>query len=213
MSGGIVFGENERFILPGDRPIDSVADGIAYIKVSDYFECGFSRFHDVVSEIKRKKLNSKIILDFRGSSAVDLKGAIEVIETFIGPGKVAYIKENKEDGVREKTMTGYPKENIKIGKIVCLADTDTNVPSEIIVLALKYHLFNFTTVGKQTTGNLECYRYFPSGIARLPYGFNWLSSSGVKITNTGITPAYEVVEDEPGRDLATEKAIELLNRE
>ncbi len=199
--------EKEKLVNPSITA-DIIADTqIGYIKIDKFSE----NLKDQVSEALRKLENQNItglIIDVRGNAGGYLTAAEDVASLFIEKGKTIYSLEangsriNYTDKTDEKR--NYP--------IVTIINGGSASASEILVAALK-DSYGASIVGTKSFGKGKVQQVVSlnNGDSVKYTSAKWLTPLGICIDGIGITPDYNVDnEEEVNTDFQLEKAIELL---
>ncbi len=161
--------------------------------------------------------SDKLILDLRGNPGGYLEAAIDMASWFLPSGKVVVREDfgsrNEEKVYRSK---GYDIFNDNLDFVI-LVDGGSASASEILAGALSEH-DKAILVGSQTFGKgsvQELVNITPDTSLKVTVA-RWLTPNGLSISQSGITPDYQVdrtIEDvKAGLDPQLEKAIEVLSQ-
>ncbi len=178
---------------------------IGYIKISSFTKNSPKQFKNILEELEKKGI-TKLIVDVRNNNGGYLDSAEEVISMFLKKGDVMYSVENKngKEKVLDKT-----KEEIDY-KIVVLINGASASSSEIFAAALRDNK-NAIIVGEKSfgKGRIQNTKELSDGSLIKYTRAKWYTPNGEYIDEVGITPNYEVT-NEDDKDLQYDKALELL---
>lgn len=189
---------------------------IAWIKMSKFSEDIFTKWDEIVKQIKNKKqiLGNNyggIILDLRNNPGGYLQASVVVASDFISKGVV--VKQQSTDGSVETYNVDTKRGSLLDDKLVVLVNGGSASASEILAGALKDYnrgkLIGIKTFGKGTVQQPED---FSDGSGLHVTIAKWLLPSGKNIHKEGILPDIEVKEstESANKDIQLEKAKEVL---
>jgi len=188
------------------------SDGIFVIKLYTFSGNSPTLFRNAIREFARAKTD-KLLLDLRGNPGGYLEAAISMASWFLPEGKVVVTEDYGEE--REPKVyrsRGYDVFSDAL-KFVILIDGGSASASEILAGAMQDHK-RAIVVGEKSYGKgsvQEVVQVTPDTLLKITVA-KWLTPSGAVITDTGLTPDYEVKEDEDeATDLQLERGVELLN--
>ena len=196
--------------------LDIEKDLVEIKTVSSYFSKNtLKQFKKEYESLKNFDNIESLIIDVRNNSGGYLSTAREISSLFLNKGDIVYQKVTDEE--TEKVVTNLNK--IIDIPVVVVVNESTASAAEIFVSALKENL-EVAIVGTKTFGKATIQK-----IKELSDGSfvkftvqSWLTSNGNNVNGIGITPDYEIVQDDnyynsPSleNDLQIQKAISLLN--
>lgn len=204
----------ERPVLPAPRG-RLLPDGTGYVKVP---EIDPHTSDDLRSELDslRRGGTQALILDLRGAGFGTPADGIKVAELFLKGGVITKLAGAKYP---EQVFSADPARSAWSLPMAVLVDTGTAGPAEVVAAAL-LDAGRAPVVGERTFGRAPLQKLVP-----LPEGgllvtvAKYSSPKGTAIHGRGVEPSVlvEAAEEEegapPGRDLALEKARELLKAE
>lgn len=221
-----------QILRPGVDPIDvqvvreriqapaatsrRLSEGPGYVKVPEFGARTADEVRDEVLALKRGGATS-LVLDLRDAAFGAPADGVATASVFLHSGVVAKITGRR---TAEQVLNADPKLTAWELPVVVLVDNGTAGPAEVVAAALKDA--GHTVVGQQTSGRAPVQKLVP-----LPEGAlvltvaRYVSPKGDVIHGRGIEPSVPVnpvMDDDeasaaPARDLALEKAIELLSAE
>jgi len=184
---------------------------IAYIHLLQFSEVMYKEWRKWVDQVVREKNNPQfagVILDLRNNPGGFLDGAVFVASEFIKKG-VVVVQENS-DGTRQVYKASGKGRLLNV-PLVVLVNHGSASASEILAGALhdygRAKIIGERTFGKGTVQEPED---FPDGSGLHITVARWLLPKGKSINKEGITPDFEVKEEEEEKDLILEKGKELL---
>lgn len=187
-------------------------NNIAYIQLNSFAETSGDELHAALQQMLAQNPKG-LIFDLRNNTGGYLPTAIDVASEFIKQGVIT--TEEYGDGNRE-TLEATGKGIATDIPLVILVNEWSASASELVAGAIQDYgrapLVGVTTYGKGTVQN-----WIPlsndEGAVRITVA-RWLTPNGGNVTDTGLTPDYEVQLTEEdmkaGLDPQLDKAIELL---
>jgi carboxyl-terminal processing protease len=221
-----------QILRPGTDPIDlsvvrervlgqpakgqMLSAGPGYVKVAEFGTRTADEVRDEVLALKRAGATS-LVLDLREAAYGSPAEAVGAASVFIGTGVVAKVSGRRTP---EQVLSADPKLTAWDRPLAVLVDGGTAGPAEVVAAALKDA--GHPVIGQRTSGRAPVQKLVP-----LPEGAlvltvaRYVSPKGDVIHGRGVEPSVPVspVTDDadasaaPPRDLALEKAIELLAAE
>ncbi len=219
-----------QILRPGTDPIDVqvvreriepqstkgrlLPDGPGYIKVAEFGERTADDVRDEALALKRSGADS-LVLDLRDSAFGQPGLGVAAASVFMKGGVVGKIAGRR---TAEEVLNADPKRSAWELPVVVLVDNGTAGPAEVVAAALKDA--GHPVVGQRTSGRAPVQKLvpLPEGALLLTVA-RYFSPKGDAIHGKGVEPSVPVapvVDDDhasaaPPRDLALEKAIELLS--
>ncbi len=221
-----------QILRPGVDPIDlqvvrerilaqaatgrRLAEGPGYVKVSEFGARTADEVRDEVLALKRAGATS-LVLDLRDAAFGQPAEGVAAASVFLPAGVVAKVSGRR---TAEEVLNADPKRTAWELPVAVLVDGGTAGPAEVVAAALKDA--GHAVIGQRTSGRAPVQKLVP-----LPEGAlvltvaRYVSPKGDVIHGRGVEPSVPispVVDDDeasaaPARDLALEKAIELLSAE
>jgi carboxyl-terminal processing protease len=200
-------------LTPAAPTVKTLADGVALIRVPDFFAGAADGVRAHLESLKRSG-TSRVVLDLRGSAFGQYPEAVGLAELFLKGGGIARFAERH---AQEQVLNADPRRNVWQGPLAVLIDNGTAGPAEIVAAALSEG-GRATLVGRRTFGRVGVQRAVPLGQGGLVLTVGkYLTPAGKPIHEQGIEPAVAVARDEDsdsgaetGHDPILEKALELL---
>lgn len=190
-------------------------EDILYLKIYQFLENTDSIFSDEAKKILRIP-TQKMILDLRNNPGGYFEIAVKIGGWFIKKGSTIAVEETRDKGKIEYKSQGPAK--FEDYKIVVLINKGTASAAEILAAALKENNSSVILIGEETFGKNTVQKLEPlsdNSMIKITIA-NWLTPSGKKISETGLSPDIKVEakeEDlENGKDVQLEKAIEILKK-
>jgi carboxyl-terminal processing protease len=188
--------------------------GIFTIKLYSFSEQSPTLFRDALRDFVATGSN-KLILDLRGNPGGYLDAAVDMASWFLPQGKVVVKEASGQSATPlSEVSKGYNIFNNNL-RMIILVDGGSASASEILAGALNdYGLA--TLVGSKTfgKGSVQEFIKLDDNAALKVTVAKWFTPNGISISDSGITPKYEVKvtpEDLKNHvDRQNEKAIELL---
>jgi carboxyl-terminal processing protease len=188
--------------------------GIFTIKLYSFSEQSPTLFRDALRDFVATGSN-KLILDLRGNPGGYLDAAVDMASWFLPQGKVVVKEASGQSATPlSEVSKGYNIFNNNL-RMIILVDGGSASASEILAGALNdYGLA--TLVGSKTfgKGSVQEFIKLDDNAALKVTVAKWFTPNGISISDSGITPKYEVkVTPEDLKDHVdrqNEKAIELL---
>jgi len=186
---------------------------IAYLKLYQFSGKADSDFKQAAFEILASPAQ-KIILDLRNNPGGYLQVAVNIAGWFLEKGQVVVIEDFGKEGMNEEYKSAGPGKLLTY-PIVILINEGTASGAEILAGALRDNrnakLIGKTSFGKGSVQELENL----TGDSSLKITVaNWLTPSGLLITEQGLKPDIEVEMTEEDyqeeRDPQLDKAIEII---
>jgi len=168
-------------------------DDIAYIYISNFTERTDEELEPVLDSISREAATG-IILDLRSNPGGLLTSVVDVTSRFIQKGVVLYAEDN-----RGNTESFKVKENVRKTELpmVVLTDNYTASASEVLSGALQDYnravIAGTVTYGK---GSVNTLYTLQDGSGVYITTHRWLTPNGKLIEGKGITPDYELKEED-----------------
>ncbi len=168
-------------------------DDIAYIYISNFTERTDEELEPVLDSISREAATG-IILDLRSNPGGLLTSVVDVTSRFIQKGVVLYAEDN-----RGNTESFKVKENVRKTDLpmVVLTDNYTASASEVLSGALQDYnravIAGTVTYGK---GSVNTLYTLQDGSGVYITTHRWLTPNGKLIEGKGITPDYELKEED-----------------
>jgi len=191
--------------------IDFIGEKVVHIKLLKFSQETLSEWEDRIVNILTRKEVDSIVLDLRNNPGGYLEDAVEIASDFLNTGDVVVVEEGAA-GFRKE----YKSEKIgrlKNYKLVVLVNEGSASASEILASALRDNK-NVKIVGEKTFGK---------GTIQDPIQLNngsglhitiarWITPKGFWVNEKGITPDFEIKDDEgTEKDEQLEKAVEILS--
>jgi len=189
-------------------------DGIFVIKLYTFSGNSVSLFRNAMKEFEKSGSN-KLVLDLRGNPGGYLNSAIDMASWFLPSGKIVVAEDyNDETAKKYFRSKGYNPFGDNL-KFVILVNEGSASASEILAGAMQDH-GRAKLVGEKTFGKgsvQEVVKLDKGTLLKITIA-KWLTPNGVSISDTGLTPDYEVPmspeDTEKKRDPQMDKAIELI---
>ncbi len=221
-----------QILRPGTDPIDVqvvreriepqpakgrvLPEGPGYIKVAEFGARTADEVRDEALSLKRGGARS-LVLDLRDSAFGRPGEGVAAASVFMKGGVVGKIAGRR---TAEEVLNADPRRSAWELPVVVLVDNGTAGPAEVVAAALKDA--GHAVVGQRTSGRAPVQKLvtLPEGALLLTVA-RYFSPKGDAIHGKGVEPSVPVapvVDDDaasaaPPRDLALEKAIELLSAE
>lgn len=191
----------------------SEGSSIAYLKLYQFSEKARTDFKKAAAEILASPAQ-KIILDLRNNPGGYLCVAQDIAGWFLEKGQIVVIEDFGEEELKKEYKASGPEKLLSY-PIVILINQGSASASEILAGALrdnrKILLIGENSYGKGSVQELENLK---KGSSLKITVANWLTPTGLLITDQGLKPDIEVKmteEDyEEGKDPQLEKAIEII---
>ncbi len=198
----------EKIILTSVYSHVEEKDGkkIGVIQVTSFTENVYDQFVQEYEKLEEAGINS-LIIDLRQNGGGYLSSANSLLSLFLDKDMVSY---QRTDGVNTEEVINELNKKINI-PVVLLVDNGTASSSEVFASSLIDNL-NVPVVGTKTYGKGTIQKLVQlSNGSYIKYTIQeWLTPKGNKIEGVGITPSYEVENDEKSdKDKQLEKAIEV----
>jgi len=187
---------------------------IAYVEFYSFTENSAEQFSRIAQEIINSSAK-KIILDLRANPGGYLDASVEVAGWFIEKGDVV-VKEDRG----EKDMKEYISQGSAVFQdwpVIVLIDEGSASASEILAGALRDNL-GIKLIGKQSfgKGSVQQMEEFSGGSSLKITIADWITPSGISITEEGLTPDLSIDLDidafKNGEDSQLNEAIKFLEK-
>ena len=195
---------------------DLLDNNIGYIRLTSFNDNSGEQIEDKIKELNKNDNLNSYILDLRNNPGGLLSQAIKISDFFLDNGEIVSTKSRKAS---ENRKWFAKKGDITDGKtLVVLINYGSASASEIVAGALKDHK-RAIILGERSYGKGSVQSIIPlknRGAIRLTVAKYYLPS-GKSISEVGVTPDIEVVEDSDEFRIKTETdnqlsyAIKLLN--
>ena len=195
---------------------DLLGNNIGYIRLTSFNDNSGEQIEDKIKELNKNDNLNAYILDLRNNPGGLLSQAIKISDFFLDNGEIVSTKSRKAS---ENRKWFAKKGDITDGKtLVVLINYGSASASEIVAGALKDHK-RAIILGERSYGKGSVQSIIPlknRGAIRLTVAKYYLPS-GKSISEVGVTPDIEVVEDSDEFRIKTETdnqlsyAIKLLN--
>ena len=195
---------------------DLLDNNIGYIRLTSFNDNSGEQIEDKIKELNKNDNLNAYILDLRNNPGGLLSQAIKISDFFLDNGEIVSTKSRKAS---ENRKWFAKKGDITDGKtLVVLINYGSASASEIVAGALKDHK-RAIILGERSYGKGSVQSIIPlknRGAIRLTVAKYYLPS-GKSISEVGVTPDIEVVEDSDEFRIKTESdnqlsyAIKLLN--
>ncbi len=195
---------------------DLLDNNIGYIRLTSFNDNSGEQIEDKIKELNKNDNLNAYILDLRNNPGGLLSQAIKISDFFLDNGEIVSTKSRK---AAENRKWFAKKGDITDGKtLVVLINYGSASASEIVAGALKDHK-RAIILGERSYGKGSVQSIIPlknRGAIRLTVAKYYLPS-GKSISEVGVTPDIEVVEDSDEFRIKTETdnqlsyAIKLLN--
>jgi|TARA_B100000315_G_scaffold189115_1_gene178955 carboxyl-terminal processing protease len=184
-------------VIRGEIALTSVhfemLDDIAYIRISQFAERTDEDLEAVLVTMAEEAA-AGIILDLRHNPGGLLDTVINVTSHFLEEGVVLVIRDNKGN---EEVIEVNPQEVTTELRVVVLVDSASASGSEVVAGALQDHdraiISGSTTFGK---GSVNVLMELGDGAGLFITTSRWLTPDGHLIEGQGITPDYELTEED-----------------
>lgn len=189
-------------------------DKVFVIHLYNFYDNSVTDFARAMQQYQNSGLD-KLVIDVRGNPGGYLDSAIKISSWFL-PNDEIIVREKFAEGKEETSYraNGTSKLITKKPKIAILVDGGSASASEILSGALRERadakIFGSQTYGK---GSVQELIPMPNDTALKITVAKWLTPEGVSISDTGITPDFEVTDNqETEADEILESAIDYLNK-
>ena len=204
----LIFNIEKELLVNPSITADIIADTqIGYIKIDKFSENLKDQVSEALGKLESKNITG-LIIDVRGNAGGYLTAAEDVASLFIEKGKMIYSLEANNNRINYADKTdekrNYP--------IVTIINGGSASASEILVAALK-DSYGASIVGTKSYGKGKVQQVVSlyNGDSVKYTSAKWLTPLGICIDGIGITPDYNITnEEEVNTDFQLEKAIELL---
>ena len=179
---------------------------IGYIKLNQFSENSHREIEKALRDFDNKKIKN-VILDLRDNPGGLLSEAVYISNLFVPEGPIVNIKYKNGKAETYYSNLKKPKYNLAV-----LINQNSASASEIVAAAIKDTksgtLIGTSTYGKGTVQNILT---LPKGNGVKLTIAEYQSPKGNKINGIGIKPDI-AVDNEGGKDLQLQKAIEILSK-
>lgn len=200
--------EKEVTLKVGTVELESVSykvldDNIGYIKVSIFATNTYEQFKKALENLESKNIKG-LIIDLRDNSGGHLSSAEDIISLFLDSSHVIYQIKSKDNQVKYYSKGNKTKEY----KINILVNSASASASEMVTSALSEQ-YGASIIGEKTygKGTVQEMQTLTDGKQYKLTTKSWLTSKGNTVDGKGITPDYEVKDEE---DNILNKALELM---
>ena len=212
----LIFNITREIIEVQSVKSDLLDNNIGYIRLTSFNDNSGEQIEDKIKELNKNDNLNAYILDLRNNPGGLLSQAIKISDFFLDNGEIVSTKSRKAS---ENRKWFAKKGDITDGKtLVVLINYGSASASEIVAGALKDHK-RAIILGERSYGKGSVQSIIPlknRGAIRLTVAKYYLPS-GKSISEVGVTPDIEVVEDSDEFRIKTETdnqlsyAIKLLN--
>jgi len=203
-------------ILPQATKGHRLSEGPGYVKIPEFGARTADEVRDEVLALKRAGAPS-LVLDLRDAAFGSPGDGVAAASVFIGSGVVAKVAGRR---TAEEVLSADPERTAWDLPVAILVDNGTAGPAEVVAAALKDA--GHPVIGQRTSGRAPVQKLvaLPEGALLLTVA-RYVSPKGDVIHGRGVEPSVAVSPDAddadasaaPPRDLALEKAIEVLSAE
>ena len=212
----LIFNITREIIQVQSVKSELIDDNIGYIRLTSFNENSSNQIQKKVKKLNKDKNLKGYILDLRNNPGGLLSQAIKITDFFLESGEIVSTKSRK---ISENRKWFAKKGDITDGKIlIVLINYGSASASEIVAGALKDHK-RAIIVGENSYGKGSVQSIIPlknRGAIRLTIAKYYLPS-GKSISEIGVTPDIEILEESEGFKFNSETdnqlnfAIKLLN--
>jgi len=212
----LIFNITREIIQVQSVKSELIGDNIGYIRLTSFNENSSKQIKQKIEKISKDKDLKGYILDLRNNPGGLLSQAIKISDFFLENGEIVSTKSRK---ISENRKWFAKKGDITDGKtLIVLINYGSASASEIVAGALKDHK-RAIILGENSYGKGSVQSIIPlknKGAIRLTIAKYYLPS-GKSISEVGVTPDIEVLEDSEDFKFNTETdnqlnfAIKLLN--
>ncbi len=190
-----------------------LAEGPGYVKLVEVGARTADEVRDEVLALRRGGAQS-LVLDLRDAAFGAPAEGVDVAAVFLKGGVVTKVVGRRSE---EQSLSADPKRAAWALPVAVLVDGGTAGPAEVVAAALKDA--GHAVIGQRTSGHAPVQRLVPLSEGGLVLTIaRYVSPKGDVIHGRGVEPTVSVTPDvdddestqAPARDLALEKAIELL---
>jgi len=189
-------------------------DGVFIIHLYNFYDNSVPDFNNAMKKYEESALD-KLVIDVRGNPGGYLDSSIKIASWFL-PTDEIIVREKFAEGIEEENYrsTGLDKLVTKKPTLAILIDNGSASASEILSGALREKagakLFGEQTYGK---GSVQEVVNMPNKTALKITVAKWLTPEGISISDTGLEPDFEVLDNiDTEADETLQAAIEYLNK-
>jgi len=190
----LIFNITREIIEVQSVKLKLISDNIGYIRLSSFNENSSDQIKKKIQNLKKNKDLKGYILDLRNNPGGLLSQAIKISDFFLENGEIVSTKSRK---ISENRKWFAKKGDLIQGKtLVVLINYGSASASEIVAGALKDHK-RAIVIGENSYGKGSVQSIIPlknKGAIRLTISKYYLPS-GKSISEVGVTPDIEVVEE------------------
>jgi carboxyl-terminal processing protease len=190
----IIFNITREIIQVQSVKSELIDNNIGYIRLTSFNENSSEQIKDKISKLNKYKDLKGYILDLRNNPGGLLSQAIKISDFFLENGEIVSTKSRK---VSENRKWFAKKGDITMGKtLIVLINYGSASASEIVAGALKDHK-RAIILGENSYGKGSVQSIIPlknRGAIRLTIAKYYLPS-GKSISEVGVTPDIEIIED------------------
>jgi len=190
----LIFNITREIIEVQSVKLKLISDNIGYIRLTSFNENSSDQIKEKIQNLKKNKDLKGYILDLRNNPGGLLSQAIKISDFFLENGEIVSTKSRK---ISENRKWFAKKGDLIQGKtLVVLINYGSASASEIVAGALKDHK-RAIVIGENSYGKGSVQSIIPlknKGAIRLTISKYYLPS-GKSISEVGVTPDIEVVEE------------------
>ena len=183
--------------------VDLLDKDIGYIRLTSFNENSSKQINKKINELEKNKKIKSYILDLRNNPGGLLSQAITITDYFLNNGEIVSTKSRKSS---ENRKWFAKKGDLTNGKtLIVLINNGSASASEIVAGALKDHK-RAILLGENSYGKGSVQSIIPlknKGAIRLTIAKYYLPS-GKSISEVGVSPDIEIIEESNGFKIKTE---------
>ena len=183
--------------------VDLLDKDIGYIRLTSFNENSSKQINKKINELEKSKKIKSYILDLRNNPGGLLSQAIKITDYFLNNGEIVSTKSRKSSENRKWFAN---KGDLTNGKtLIVLINNGSASASEIVAGALKDHK-RAILLGENSYGKGSVQSIIPlknKGAIRLTIAKYYLPS-GKSISEVGVSPDIEIIEESNGFKIKTE---------
>jgi carboxyl-terminal processing protease len=183
--------------------VDLLDKDIGYIRLTSFNENSSKQINKKINELEKSKKIKSYILDLRNNPGGLLSQAIKITDYFLNNGEIVSTKSRKSSENRKWFAN---KGDLTNGKtLIVLINNGSASASEIVAGALKDHK-RAILLGENSYGKGSVQSIIPlknKGAIRLTIAKYYLPS-GKSISEVGVSPDIEIIEETNGFKIKTE---------
>ena len=183
--------------------VDLLDKDIGYIRLTSFNENSSKQINKKINELEKSKKIKSYILDLRNNPGGLLSQAITITDYFLNNGEIVSTKSRKSS---ENRKWFAKKGDLTNGKtLIVLINNGSASASEIVAGALKDHK-RAILLGENSYGKGSVQSIIPlknKGAIRLTIAKYYLPS-GKSISEVGVSPDIEIIEESNGFKIKTE---------